>query len=65
MSMRLTARFRVALGQVGLLVSLLLVAVLLGLVPDRSTAIRQGRAALAETVALHNSEYITQRDIAG
>ena len=53
MNRRLTAKFRVALGQVGLLVSILLVGVLVGVVPDRQGAIRQARAALAESVALN------------
>ena len=50
MKKRQTAKFRVALGQVGLLISILLVAILLGLVPDRRSAIREGRAVLAEAV---------------
>ena len=48
---RLTAKFHIALGQTGLLASLLLVAIYLGLVPDRVGAIREGRAALAEAIA--------------
>ena len=55
MKARTTAKFQVALGQVGLLVSLLLGALLLGLVPDRENALRHGRAALAETIALDTS----------
>ena len=58
----LTAKSRIALGQVGLLVSVLLAAVFLGLVPDRSTAIKEGRAALAEAVAANSSILVSQAD---
>ena len=59
----LTTRIRITFGQVSLLVSLLLVAVLLGLVPDRRIAVREGRAALAEAVACTSSEFITLNEI--
>ena len=52
-----------ALGQVSLLVSVLLTASLFGLMPDRLGAIREGRAALAETIATNSSIFITQKDI--
>lgn len=52
---RLTAKFRIAMGLAGLLVSLLLLAILIGLVPDRRGAVQQGRAALAEALAIHHS----------
>ncbi len=54
----LTTRFRITLGQVSLLVSLLLFAVVLDLFPDRRGAIREGRAALSESVACSSSEFI-------
>lgn len=60
---RLTAKFHIALGQTGLLASLLLVAIYLGLVPDRVGAIREGRAALAEAIAANSSAFISQADI--
>ena len=60
---RLTAKFHIALGQTGLLASLLLVAIYLGLVPDRLGAIREGRAALAEAIAANSSAFISQADI--
>lgn len=52
MKKRKTAKLTVALGQVGLLMSLLLLAILAGLVPDRIGALRHGRAVLAESVAI-------------
>ena len=51
MAGRWTAKSRIALGLVGLVVSMVLMAGLLGLIPDRTGAIRDGRAALAETMA--------------
>ena len=51
------------MGQVGLLVSLLLFAVLLGLVPDRQNAIRHGRARLAEAIVVRTTNLITQGEI--
>jgi len=56
---KLSTKLRVALGQVGLITSLLLVAVLLGLVPDRQTAIRHGRAVLAEAIVVKATPHIT------
>ena len=54
----LTTRFRLTIGQVSLLISLLLFAILLGFFPDRRGAIRSGRAALAESVACSSAEFI-------
>ncbi|MBI4756152.1 MAG: response regulator [Betaproteobacteria bacterium] len=47
----LNARTQIALGLALLVASLVLCAGFLGLVPDRDAAVRQGRAALAETLA--------------
>ena len=60
MNKRKTAKFKVAMGQTGLITSILLVALLLGLVPDRTGAIRQGRAALAESVAINISGHVAR-----
>ncbi len=57
---RLSAKFHIAMGQTFLLVSLVLVALFLGLVPDRVGAIREGRAALAEVIAADSSALISQ-----
>ena len=57
---RKTAKFKVAMGQTGLLMSLLLIALLLGLVPDRRGAIRNGRAALAESVAINITGHVVR-----
>jgi PAS domain S-box-containing protein len=60
---RFSAKFHIALGLTFLLVSLILVAFSLGLVPDRLGAIRQGRAALAEAIAANTSVFISHADI--
>ena len=59
---RLTAKFHIALGQTGLLASLLLVAIYLGFVPDRASAIREGRAALAEAIAAYSSSFLGDQE---
>lgn len=60
-----TAKFHVALGEAFLVVSILLAAFYLDLIPDRDGAIREGRVALAETVALNSSFQIEQAGGAG
>ena len=59
----LSTKSRLAIGQVSLLVSVLLTASLLGLMPDRTGAVREGRAALAEAIAANSSALLTQQDI--
>ena len=60
---RPSTRFFVAIGLVSLLASVLLLAIYVGLVPDRNSAIREGRAALAESVAAGVSAMISQSDV--
>ena len=57
-----SAKVYIAFGQVSLLVSLVLVAIFLGIVPDRLGAVRQGRAALGETVAASGTALIARGD---
>ncbi len=59
----LSAKSRIALGQVGIVASLVLAAMFLGLVPDRDSAVREGRAALAEAIAANSSVFVTQADL--
>ncbi len=59
---RLNAKARIAFGQIGLLVSILLAASFLGLIPDQRAAIRDGRIALADAFAINGSSLITQND---
>ena len=58
-----SAKSRIALGQAGLMVSLLLTAALVGLIPDRISAVREARAALAEAIATHSSALVTRTDL--
>ncbi|MDJ0848643.1 MAG: ATP-binding protein [Myxococcota bacterium] len=55
----------VALGLAFLGANLLLAAMVLGLVPDREGAIREGRTALAEAIAVSGSSQLTQRNLEG
>ena len=59
----LSAKFHIALGESLLVVSLLLTALFLGLVPDRIGAIRESRAALAEVLAVNSSIFVRQKDV--
>ena len=52
---RLSVKHRVVMGLVGLTVSLAMLAFMFGIVPDRESAVRDGRAALAEAIALHST----------
>jgi signal transduction histidine kinase/HPt (histidine-containing phosphotransfer) domain-containing protein/ActR/RegA family two-component response regulator len=61
--MRLSAKSRIALGQIGLIASVLLGASFLGLIPDQRSSIREGRAALAEALAANSSALMTQNDL--
>ncbi|MBT8149212.1 MAG: PAS domain-containing protein, partial [Gammaproteobacteria bacterium] len=58
-----SAKFRIAMGQASILVSILLVAAFAGLVPDRTGAILEGRAAMAEAIAANSSVFITRSDL--
>ena len=57
-----SAKFRITLGLAGLLISLLLTADMLNLIPDRISAQLAGRTALAEAVAANNTMYLTRAD---
>jgi PAS domain S-box-containing protein len=52
---RWNVKHRVVFGLVGLTVSLVMLAFLLDIVPDRASAVRQGREALAEAIAVHST----------
>jgi PAS domain S-box-containing protein len=61
----LGATTHIALGQTFLMTTLLLAAVILGLVPDHLSARREGRAALAEAIAVNGSAQVTRGNIRG
>ncbi len=60
--LKLNAKTHIAMGLAFLVVTLLLAAVSLHLVPDRIGAIRESRATLAETIAINSSAFIIQND---
>jgi PAS domain S-box-containing protein len=59
----LNTKFRITLGQTGLIVSLVMLAVYLGIVPDRIGAVRDGRASLAEALAVYTTALVMKGDI--
>ena len=60
---RLNVKDRVVIGLVGLTVSLIMLAFLLGIVPDRARAVREGRTVLAEAIAVHSTSAVLSTDI--
>jgi len=59
---RLNVKFRVVSGMVGLVISLVFLALYLGIIPDRIGAVREGRASLAEAVAVHSAALVMKFD---
>ena len=58
----LSTRFHLALGLSSLVLSILLVALYFGLVPDRDAAVRAGRLALAEAVAASSTALMDEQE---
>ena len=58
-----SSKARIAIGQASIIVSLVLIAALLGLLPNETNITRQARLTLAETIATNASLYITRSDI--
>ncbi len=56
-------RTRMTIGLASMLTTVLMVALWLGLVPDRRTDVLEGRATLCETIAVNASAMVTQRDL--
>jgi hypothetical protein len=65
MMRRLSARARIVMGQIALLVSVLMLAVALGFMPSPRDAIVDGRAQLCESIAISSSVLATRGDTAG
>ncbi len=59
-----STRVYIALGLASLLATVVLAASMVGLIPDRIGAVRDGRAALAETLAADATALISQQEIA-
>ena len=62
---RISARTRIVLGQIALLVSAMMLAIAMGLVPNERTSVVQGRAMLCEAIAVNASILATRDDITG
>src|SRR5262245_5508017 len=58
----LPARTQIALGLAAIVTTALLLAVFIGLLPDRLGAVRHGRIALAESIAATSTALITSND---
>ena len=59
---RLKVKHRVVLGLVGITISLFMLAVLLGIIPDHAAAVFKGRAALAEAIAVHSTSIVMSKN---
>ena len=57
-----SSRFHLALGLSSLVASVLLLALYFGLVPDRDGAVRAGRQALAEAVAIASTAVMDEQE---
>lgn len=60
---KLSAKAHISMGLAFLVVSVLLVAAFLGLIPDRSAAVRDGRVMLAESIAASSAEIASRGDL--
>jgi PAS domain S-box-containing protein len=58
-----SAKSRITIGLAGLLASVMCAAVLLGMLPDRTSAILEGRASLCESIAVASSDYISRGEV--
>src|SRR5690349_7328753 len=59
----ITAKTRIVLGEIALLVSVLMAALALGLVPDSREAVMQGRAQFCEAISMSSSAFISRKDL--
>jgi PAS domain S-box-containing protein len=60
---RLSSRFLIAFGLASLVMSSVLAAIYIGLVPDRDNAIREGRIALAESLAVTTAALLSRGEL--
>ncbi len=58
----LNTKLRIVIGLTGLIVSLIMLAFFLKIVPDRIAAVREGRAALAESIAVYSTALVMKSD---
>ena len=60
---KLSAKFHLAMGLTSIVLSLMLIAIFLNLIPDRRQAVIDGRAALSESIAASSSLFLQNRDL--
>jgi PAS domain S-box-containing protein len=60
-----TARFRIAMGLIGILSSVMFVANAIDVFPDYRNAVRVGRAATAESIAINSTIFVNRQDYRG
>ena len=60
---QISAKTRITAGLASLVVSVLLVSALLGVLPDRQSAILDGRKQLCEALAINSSVFVTGQDM--
>ena len=58
-----SAKSRISFGLVSLSVSVLMGAMVLGIIPDRTEAVLKGRARLCESVAVSSSAFVSRGDL--
>ncbi|MFV2065456.1 MAG: ATP-binding protein [Pirellulales bacterium] len=61
--MKVSAKARITIGLMCIQLSVLLTALVLGIVPERSAAVMEGRAKLCESIAVNGSVRISRNDI--
>jgi len=59
---KLSAKFHLALGLTSIVMTLLLTATMLNLIPDRQQSVLDGRVALAESIASSSTLFLTKED---
>ena len=55
---RLNVKHRVVIGLLGLMASVVMLGFFLEIVPDKDSAVRQGRTVLAEAIAIHTTSAV-------
>lgn len=60
---KISTKARLAIGMAGIVVSIVLVSGMLGLIPNERALVLEGRAGIAEAIAVNSSVFITQSDL--
>ncbi len=61
----LSPKARITLGLVGIMVSLVMLCFSFDIIPDRNSAVREGRAALAESIAVYSTALVKTANYQG